>query len=61
MFGAIEGAHSGIALVPYADVEQIIVDVANRRSDVVHMAPVHTNEVDRPIARDRGTGAQRVG
>ena len=30
------------------------------RGDIVQMAPVHADEMDRPIARDRGTCAKCV-
>ena len=45
MLGSVERAHAGVALVPHADVEQLIVDDASHHRHVIKVAPVHADEV----------------
>lgn len=61
MLGTVERAHAGIRLVPDAEVQEITIDVTADRGDILHMSPVHTDEVHRPIPRNLRTGAIMVG
>ena len=46
MLAAIEGAHAGVVLGPYAKVLQLLIDPAAGCEQLRHMPPVHTNEVN---------------
>src|SRR5688572_9817808 len=61
MLRPVERSHSCIALVPNAEIQEITVDVPTNGGDIVHMTPVHADEVDGPVARHLGSGAQGCG
>ena len=61
MLRAIERAHAGIGLVPDAQVQKLAIDRVPDGTDLVHVAPVHADEVNRAVARDVGTGAEAIG
>src|SRR5215471_9165535 len=60
MLRAIERSHSRIGLVPDADIQKVAVDRLADRRDVIHMAPVHTDKVHCPVARDRRANPERL-
>ena len=60
MFRAIERSHSRIGLVPDADVQKVAIDRLAYRRDVIHVAPVHTDKVHRPVAGDRSANPERL-
>src|SRR6476661_6016281 len=60
IFRAIERSHSRIGLVPDADVQKLAIDLLAYRRDVVHVAPVHTDKVHRPVAGDRNGSSERL-
>src|SRR5258705_404267 len=50
VFRAIERAHSRVALVPDAQVQELAVDVSPDRGAIVHMPPIHADEVDSAVS-----------
>src|SRR5262249_436566 len=48
VFGAIEGPHPRVGLVPYAEVLQL-VGVAGGGPNLTHVTPVHADLMDRPV------------
>ena len=58
---AVERAHAGVRLVPDAEVQELAVDRAADRHDVLEVPPVHADEVHRAVARHPGAGAERLG
>src|SRR6516162_7433040 len=61
MLGPIKRSHPGIGLVPDAEVQALAVNGRAGCRDVVHMPPVHANEMDSAIARDTCRRTERVG
>src|ERR1700704_5091436 len=51
VLGAIECAHSGVGLIPDADVLKLRVVGVSRCKHFAHMAPIHADLVDRTIRR----------
>src|SRR3954468_3913439 len=60
MLRAIERSHSRIRLVPDADVQKVAVDRLAYRRHVIHVAPVDTDKVYCPVARDRSANPERL-
>ena len=60
MLGSIQRSHSCIRLVPDTQVQLFAIDRA-ADGGVVHVTPVHADEVDRTVARNTRRGAQRIG
>ncbi len=53
MLAALERSHAGVGLVPDTEIEQLPVATPGRRLQDVQVSPVHEDEVDRPIERER--------
>src|SRR5665647_13077 len=51
MLGAIERAHSGVTLIPDADVLQLSVVGISGCEHFSHVAPIHADLVDRAVGR----------
>src|SRR5688572_30725515 len=49
VLGTIERAHPGIALIPDAKIQELAIDRPAHSGEIVHVAPVHANEVDRAV------------
>src|SRR5690348_8505457 len=50
---AVERAHPGIVLDPDAEVLQLAINAAPGRCQLFDMAPIHADEVDRAVSRER--------
>src|SRR5204862_6210501 len=53
VLAAIERAHPGIVLDPDAEVFQLAINAAPGRRQLFDMAPIHADEVDRAVSRER--------
>ena len=60
VLGTIERSHPGIGLVPDAEVQEVAVYRPADAGQVIHVPPVHTDEVDRAVPGNAGAGAQRL-
>ena len=58
---AVERPHAGVRLVPDAEVQQRAIDLSAHGGDIVHVPPVHADEVHGAVARYLRTGAKGVG
>ena len=61
MLGPIKRSHSGIGLVSDAKVQPLAIDRAADCRNVVHVSPVHADEVDGAIAGATRCGTQGIG
>src|SRR5664279_3309729 len=61
VLGAVEASHPAIGLVPYAKILKLRKRCSARRQELAHMAPVHADEGDCPVATPFGRGSQRLG
>ena len=57
----VERAHPSVRLVPEAQIEEVSIDLLADGGDVVHMPPIHANEVYGAIARDARASAEGFG
>ena len=57
----VKGAHPSVRLVPDAKIEEVAIDPLAHRGDVIHVPPIHANEVYGAIARDASAGAEGFG
>ena len=58
----VERAHASVRLVPEAqEFKEVAIDPLADGRDVVHVSPIHTNEVDSAIARDANAGPEGFG
>src|SRR5262249_38615528 len=49
VLGAIERAHSGVALVPDTEVLELAVDLVTGAEHLSHVAPIHADLMDRTV------------
>jgi hypothetical protein len=58
---SVERAHPSVRLVPEAEIEEVAIDLLADGGDVVHMPPIHANEVDGAVARNASASAEGFG
>ena len=54
----LDTAHPSVRLVPEAQIEEVPIDLLTDGTDVVHVPPIHANEVHSAIARDASASAE---
>jgi hypothetical protein len=57
----VERAHPSVRLVPEAEIEEVAVDLLADGGDVIHVPPIHANEVDGAVARNASASAEGFG
>ena len=57
----VERAHASVRLVPEAQIQEVAIDPLADGRDVVHVPPIHTDEVHGAIARDASASAKGFG
>src|ERR1700730_11830910 len=60
VLAAVERAHPAIVLDPNTEVFQLAVGLSSSRQQLVEMAPVHTDVVQRAVEAERGEGAKSL-